>query len=112
MTITVIAKRIRCRELLRENGSALHNSFMAYKNQIDPLCPVVIKKGQNEVHAPAHETWDTVTCKECGDVFFIGSNRIFGSRISAAQAAKRLEDLLDADHTAKEKHQNSYELPD
>lgn len=82
---------------------------MAYKNQIDPLCPVAIKK---EVHAPAHETWDSVTCKECGDEFIIGPNRIFSSRITAAQAAERIEELLDADHTAKEKHQNSYELPD
>lgn len=85
---------------------------MAYKNQIDPISPVAIKKGQSEVNAPAHETWGTVTCEECGDQFLIGPNRIFGSRITAEQASKRLEELLDADHTAKEKHQNSYVLPD
>lgn len=79
--------------------------------KVNPLCPVAIKMGQNEVHAPDHETWGTVTC-DCGDQFLIGPSRIYGARITAEQAAKRLESVLEADHKAKRKHQNSYELPD
>lgn len=80
--------------------------------QIDPLCPVAIKMGQSEVHAPAHETWGTVTCDECDEQFLIGPNRIFGSRITAEEAAKRLEEVFVVEHKAKEKHQNSYVLQD
>ena len=59
------------------------------------------------VHAPSHDAWGTVTCDECQSQFSIGPNHIYGSRITAAECAKRLED-----HRASRAHADSYEIPD
>lgn len=53
-----------------------------------------------------------VTCDSCGEKFFIGRNRIAGSRISAQECAKRLDALLGADHRRDGTHEDSYEIPD
>jgi hypothetical protein len=87
-----------------------------YKSEVKPLSAIAIKEGQREVHAPEHETWDKVTCPNCplesADKFFIGPNRIFGSRITKEKATIVLLSRLADDHNHKRKHANSYELPD
>ena len=85
--------------------------YEKYKKEIMPLCPVAIRHGQLEVHAPGHRTWGTVTC-ECGERFHIGPNLIFGSRLTDVEAAKQLEATLASDHAAGRKHQDSYEIRD
>jgi hypothetical protein len=87
---------------------------MTYKKQIDPLCTslVAIKKNQTEVHAPAHEARHTVACEDCDEQFLICTHSLVSPRITVEEAAKRLEVLLDGEHKAKEKHQNSYVLQD
>jgi hypothetical protein len=87
-----------------------------YKSEATPLCPIAIKEGQHEVHAPEHETWDKVTCPNCppksADTFLLGPNRIYGSRITKEKATRDLLSRLADDHKYKRKHANSYELPD
>lgn len=87
-----------------------------YKSEANPLCPIAIKEGQHEVHAPEHETWDRVTCPHCPakapDTFLLGPNRIYGSRITKEKATQDLFSRLADDHNHKRKHANSYELPD
>jgi hypothetical protein len=87
-------------------------SFKPYDRKIDPLCPVAVKMGQTAVHAPTHDTWGVVTCDACAVKFFIGPNRIHGSRISAQECAKRLDALLAEDHKQNKAHPDSYEIPD
>jgi len=87
-------------------------SYKAYDKKIEPLCPVAVKAGQTEVHAPAHETWGVVTCDTCGEKFLIGPNRIYGSRMSAQECAKRLEAFLGEEHSKHRQHPDSYEIPD
>jgi hypothetical protein len=87
-------------------------SYAGYHQKIEPLCPVAVRMGQTRVHAPAHETWGVVTCDGCGDKLFIGPNRVYGSRISAQDGAKRLEALLAEDHRQNRPHADSYEIPD
>ena len=83
-----------------------------YKSEATPLSPVAIKQGQTEVHAPEHETWDTIQCQSCSDKFLLGPNRIYGARITKERATKDLLSRLADDHNHKRKHANSYELPD
>jgi len=84
-----------------------------YNKKIEPLCPVAVKMGQSEVHAPEHDNkWSTVACDTCGANFFIGPNRIYGSRISEHECAKRLRALLAEDHRVGRTHTDSYEIPD
>ena len=83
-----------------------------YKSELNPLCPVAIKEGQFEVHAPGHDSWDKVECPQCSDKFLLGPNRIFGSRITQQEATNQLLERLVDDHAQSLKHQNSYELPD
>lgn len=85
-------------------------SYIDYK--IDPLCPVAVKMGQTAVHAPAHAAWGVVRCDGCDERFFIGPNRIHGSRISAEECARRLEAFLSEDHRRSRQHADSYEIPD
>ena len=87
-----------------------------YKSEATPFCAIAIREAQHEVHAPEHETWDKVTCPNCliksADTFFIGPNRIFGSRITKEKATRDLLSRLADDHNHHRKHANSYELPD
>ncbi len=87
-------------------------TFKPYEKKIEPLCPVAVKLNQTAVHAPAHDTWGTVTCDSCADRFLIGPNRVYGSRISAEECAKRLDARLAEDHKHNKAHTDSYELPD
>jgi hypothetical protein len=87
-------------------------SYKSYKAQVTPLCPVAVKLGQFEVHAPDHDHWGIVTCDSCEEKFFIGPNRIHGSRATDVNSAKALEVLLADDHNRKRPHENSYELQD
>jgi hypothetical protein len=89
-------------------------TFQSYKTKIVPLCPVAIKihPPQHEVHAPGHIDWGTVTCDKCEDRFTIGPNMIFGSRLTGEQAAQQLIEVLEEDHKANRKHQNSHEIRD
>jgi hypothetical protein len=87
-------------------------NFKPYDKKIEPRCPVAVKLNQTTVHAPAHDTWGTLTCDGCADSFFIGTNRIYGARISAEETAKRLEKLLAEDHKQNRPHADSYEIPD
>jgi hypothetical protein len=87
-------------------------SYKAYDTSIEPLCPVAIKLHQTSVNAPAHEIWGVVTCAVCQEEFNIGFNRIYGSRISAGECAKRLEALLNEDHKQGKPHADSYKIPD
>jgi len=87
-------------------------SYKPYGKQIDPLCPLAVRLHQTAVHAPAHETWGIVTCDGCKEEFFLGLNRIHGSRISPQGCAQRLEALLAEDHMRSRAHQDSYEIPD
>ena len=87
-------------------------AYTPYAKKIEPLCPVAVRMPQTKVHAPAHETWGIVTCDSCGEKFFIGRNRIAGSRISAQECAKRLDALLGADHRRDGTHEDSYEISD
>lgn len=87
-------------------------AFLKYKSQIAPLCPVAVKLGQHEVHAPEHADWGVVSCDSCKDKFAIGPHRLYGARMEAEDAARQLEALLAADHKANREHANSYELPD
>jgi hypothetical protein len=86
--------------------------FRKYEREIDPLCPVAMKLGQTDVHAPAHDTWGVVMCETCRVEFLIGPHRIRGSRIGAEECAQRLEGLLAEDHKMTRAHHNSYEIPD
>ena len=86
--------------------------FSHYKSQVDPLCPVAIKQGQSEVHAPNHEIWGVVLCDQCSERFAVGPNRIYGARISEEAAVKKFEAILASDHQSGKAHQNSYELAD
>ncbi|HZQ25305.1 MAG TPA: hypothetical protein VFA89_21130 [Terriglobales bacterium] len=83
-----------------------------YKLEVTPLSPVAIREGQTEVHAPGHDTWDQIACPQCSDIFLLGPNRIFGSRITKQEATKHLLQRLVDDHTQHRNHENSYELPD
>ena len=83
-----------------------------YKSRIDPLSPVAIKQDQSELHAPNHETWRVVTCRECGERFAVGPHRIYGARISEEAAVKQFEAILANDHRVNRPHENGYELSD
>ncbi len=87
-------------------------AYTPYAKKIEPLCPVAVRVSQIKVHAPAHETWGVVTCDACGEKFFIGRNRIGGTRITAQECAKRLDTLLAEDHRRDGTHADSYEIPD
>jgi hypothetical protein len=84
----------------------------AYEQKLQPHCPVAIKVGQHEVHAPNHDTWGIVTCDSCGLHFHIGPNRLFGSRTTAEATARQLQAILAQDHIAGRAHLSGYELPD
>src|ERR1039458_4496748 len=47
-----------------------------YKNQIQSLHVVAVKKGQHEVNAPEHANWGTLKCDSCPDEFFFGPPRM------------------------------------
>ena len=86
-------------------------AFTNYKTKIQPLCPVAIKIGQTEVHAPDHDDWGVVRCDQCAAEYAIGPNRIHGSHRKGEDGAKDLEAILKKDHERKQPHANSYELP-
>jgi hypothetical protein len=86
-------------------------SYLRYKEKVECVCPVAVKLGQHEVHAPDHAHWGVVTCG-CGDKFAIGPHRIYGARLTDSECATRFEALLEEDHKQKRVHQNSYEIPD
>ena len=83
--------------------------YETYKKKIAPFCPVAIKLGQTEIHAPEHSTWGVVKC-ECGETFAIGPHRMYGTRISDQEAAKQLEDILAEDHQRDVAHHDFYPL--
>ena len=88
-------------------------SHTGYDKKIEPLCPVAVKMGQSAVHAPQHDnTWGAVTCDACGEGFFIGPHRIYGSRIGKEECERRLRALLSEDHRLSRPHANSYDIPD
>jgi hypothetical protein len=86
--------------------------LIAYEQKLQPLCPVAIKVGQHQVHAPDHDTWGIVTCDSCGVQFHIGPNRIHGARTTAEVSVTQLQALLAEDHRMGKPHLNGYELPD
>ena len=69
-------------------------AFTNYKTKIQPLCPVAIKVGQTEVHAPDHDDWGVVRCDQCTAEYAIGQNRIYGSHRKAKIAPKILTRFL------------------
>lgn len=81
-----------------------------YKGEIRSLSPVAVRTHQREVSAPDHDTWGTVTCDGCKAEFFIGPNRIYGSRTTQAECVKQLEGILAQEHAMNHDHQNIYEL--
>jgi cysteinyl-tRNA synthetase len=83
---------------------------MGYGKRNSPLCPVAIRLNQTEVHAPDHDTWGIVSCDSCKDQFALGPNRIYGTRSTAAECIRELEERLKADHKDGRPHANSYEL--
>lgn len=83
--------------------------YEAYKRKVTPFCPVAIKLGQTEVHAPEHSTWGVVRC-ECGEAFVIGPHRIYGTTTTDQDAVKQLEDILTEEHTHDLPHHNFYPL--
>lgn len=87
-------------------------AYTPYARKIESLCPVAVRMSQTKVHAPAHETWGVVTCDLCGEKFFIGRDRIGGSRITAQECAKRVDTLLAEDHRRDGMHADSYEIAD
>lgn len=79
-----------------------------YKSEIISPEPVAIKLRQNEVHAPNHEDWGTVTCDACGEQFGLGYNRLYGpGGLSAEECAANLNKILLVDHLFKRQHANS-----
>jgi hypothetical protein len=56
--------------------------------------------------------WGVVTCDACGERFFIGANRVHGSRITAQECVKKFEIMLAEDHRRDGVHSDSYEIPD
>jgi hypothetical protein len=84
----------------------------SYKSKITCLCPVAVKVGQEEVCAPGHEIWGTVTCDTCGDQFNIGPNHIYGSRRTERDCAQSLQKSLVEDHKNGVPHRDWYELRD
>jgi len=87
-------------------------AHLKYKSAVNPLCPVAIKAGQMEVHAPEHSTWGVVSCDKCDDKFCIGPNLKHGSRVTDATWAKMLAAVLAEDHAKNRPHANSIEIPD
>jgi hypothetical protein len=82
----------------------------AYKEKLDPLRPVAIKANQNDVYAPGHETWETVTCDSCGEFFYIGPRNVLEARTRLEDAAIQVRSLLGEDHRVGRQHQNGYQL--
>jgi hypothetical protein len=62
----------------------------AYKKTLDLLCPVAIKANQNEIDAPGHDTWVTVTCDGCRERFYIGPSHILEARTTPEDVAIQL----------------------
>jgi hypothetical protein len=83
--------------------------YQPYKTQTTPICPVAIKLGQIEVHAPRHSMWGVFTC-ECGEIFAVGPHRIYATRASEQTVVKQLEAILTAEHKRNLPHKNSYEI--
>jgi hypothetical protein len=104
-------QRIDNLELSKAHFKAL-GLYHDYKEEVTPLCPVAVKLGQNNVHAPGHSSWGTVACDRCKDVFSMGQNYIFGSRISDKEAVSRLEEILAQDHAMGQLHHDYYEIAD
>jgi hypothetical protein len=97
------------------DSESAQEAFVAhkkYKNAVNPLCPVAIKAGQLEVHAPEHGIWGVVSCEECEEEFYIGPNVKYGSRVTDVVWAKKLAAVLTEDHKQKRPHANSIEIPD
>jgi hypothetical protein len=86
--------------------------YKPYKTAVTCLCPVAVKLGQDEVHAPEHSDWGVVTCDTCREKFRIGPNRIYGSRLTDVQCAAKLEAILADDHKSDRAHANHYQIPD
>jgi len=66
--------------------------------------PVAVRLGQHYVHAPAHDTWCTVTCHRCGAAFAVGPNRNLGSRRSPDDCVKQVEDILTTEREVGNVH--------
>ena len=81
-----------------------------YKEQIQTLHVVAIKKGQHEVNAPEHATWGKLTCASCSDEFLIGPPRLYGVFETENAYVKKLEAILAVEHTRHQQHQNNYDL--
>jgi len=81
-------------------------------SEIAPLSLIAIKKGQTDISAPRHTTWDTITCPHCSEKYFIGPNRIYSSRVTKEELTKNLLCALTDDHNHDCLHKNSYEFKD
>jgi hypothetical protein len=83
-----------------------------YKSDLQTLSPVAIKANQHEVRASGHGDWGSVTCDQCKEKFYIGPNRIYGTRGNKTQVdyAREFEKVLALDHEQNIPHQNAYDL--
>jgi hypothetical protein len=81
-----------------------------YKNQIQSLHVVAVRKGQHEVNAPEHANWGSLKCDSCTDEFCYGPPRMFGVFEEQNQYLQRLRELLVGEHKRQQQHQDNYDL--
>lgn len=84
--------------------------MLILENALRSLNPVAIKEGQAEVSAPEHEVWGAVTCKQCGETFTVGPNRLYADPAQKARYMKKVEQMLAAEHRQGDRHLNGYDL--
>lgn len=108
----ILGLRLAEPEEVMEILTAVRSDEPDYKKALKTLHPVAVKQNQNEVYAPGHVDWETVSCATCSEKFHIGPNRIYGSRQSREQCVRLLIMRLAHDHEKNLPHANSYEFPE
>jgi hypothetical protein len=84
--------------------------MLILENALHSLNPVAIKDGQTELAAPEHDVWGAVTCKQCGETFRVGPNRLYADAAQKTRYMTKFEQMLTAEHRLGDRHLNGYDL--